>query len=191
MFLDQFLKFLNLLSDISCVRWTVRNPRYILWLNFILNDDLQSCLLLLFIQVVNIKHIIPKFVIFCLIMCFQVLVSLLQCLFFNSTNETFSFFILFNLISSLSQFCKCINKDTTNNITKEQIHEYRVKHIRNESSCFERIHILANLLTNIQFNNTVSQRLTMLLRNWLWIKGTCIIMNRKDGENGYEGYTLN
>lgn len=129
--------------------------------------------------------------IFCLVMCFKVLVGLFKGLFFDSTNEAFPFLILFNLVSSLSQLGKCINKDTTYNVTKKQVHKDCIKHIRNKSSCFKRFHVLTDLFTNVKFNNTVCQRLTMLFRDWLRIKRTCIIMDWKYWEDRYEWNSWN
>ncbi len=70
------------------------------------------------VEVVNVKYVVPEFVVLGLVMGFEVLIGLLEGFFFNSTNEALSLLILLNLVSLLSEFGKGIDEDTPDNIAE-------------------------------------------------------------------------
>ena len=61
-------EFLNFLSDVACVWWATWYPRYVLAFDLVLDDNLQTGLFVLFIKVVKIEHVVPKFMVLVFIM---------------------------------------------------------------------------------------------------------------------------
>jgi hypothetical protein len=157
-------------------------------LDFLLDDYFQACLFGFLVQVVDVEDVVPEFVVLRLVVGLEVLVGLFEGFLFNATDEAFALFVLFYFIAFLPKFCKGINQDTSNNISKQHIHENSVNHIRDEPAQLKRFHILTDLFANIQFNDTVEQGLAVVFWYFLRVQGGGIVVNGEDGEDGYEGH---
>jgi hypothetical protein len=149
-------------------------------LDLLLDDDFQACLFCFLVQVVNVEDVVPEFVVLGLVVGLEVLVGLFEGFLFDAADEALALFVLFDFITFLPEFCKGIDQDTSNNISKQHIHENSVNHIRDEPAQFKRFHVLTDLFPNVQFNDTVEQGLTVVFGYFLRIQGGGVVVNRED-----------
>ena len=111
------------------------------------------------------------------VVSFEVLAFFLKGFLIDAADKAFFCFIFEHFLPFRSQRCKIINENTSKNVSKEHVHEDDVYHIICKPSSFKLIHVLSDLLFNIEFDHAVIHGLTMYLRILLRVYGVSIVRN--------------
>lgn len=134
------LELLNFFPDILLVSAFGGHPRYVFVFDFLPDDILESNSFSLQVQIVDIEHIVPQFVVVEAVMRFDVFILFLEYLLGDPANKAHPLLVLLNLLPLLSQFGKGVNQHTAHNVAEQQLHEYGVNHIEEKATRLKRLH---------------------------------------------------
>ena len=146
-----FLQFLQQIPEVALLLDGHRDPSHVDLFadNHALDHFFQSCFFGLFVQVVQVEHVVPQFVVLLDVVRFQIQALLLEGLLLDAADEALTFLVVEHFFPLDSEGCKFIDEDTPEDILEEHAHDDYIYHIVGEPACFEGIHILADLLLDV------------------------------------------
>jgi hypothetical protein len=189
LFLQEFLEAGEHVGEVVLLRSGLRDPADILGEHLFLDAFLQPGLFILFFEVVQVKDIIPQFMVLLNIVSLQVFALLLQGLFVDPADETFFSFILQHFLSRRSEGGEVVDEDAPQDVSEQHVHEDNIDHVVGEPPSLEDLHILSHLLLDVEFHHAVEHRFAVSVRVPIRIYTICVVAQGEDRKESYEGYS--
>ena len=120
---------------------------------------------------------------------FEVQAFLLEGLLLDAADEALTLFIVEHLFPLDSEGGKFIDEDTSEDVLEEHTHDDNVDHVVGEPAGFEGIHVLADLLLDVEFNHAVEDSLAVVVGVLVGVYGLDVVVHGENREERVERYT--